>query len=93
MNSVLELSRTKLHSCSRQLFHAVVRAVLSRLEAPTLGALIAMYVCFASLHGCNQLEQCRSNCRGAKKQTTKKVKFLDTPSNSTIKNFTRKSLQ
>jgi hypothetical protein len=28
-------------------------------KAPTVGA---------SLHGCNQLEQCRSNCRGAKKQ-------------------------
>jgi hypothetical protein len=43
---------------------------LFRLMAPTVGA---------SLQGCNQLEQCRSNCRGAKKQVTKKSLFLETP--------------
>jgi len=41
-------------------------------------AMEGMYAGIASLHGCNLLEQCRSNCRGAK-ACRRKITIFETP--------------
>jgi len=51
---------TDFCSCKIGILHIPVHKLLALI------AMDGMYAGFASLHGCNLVEQCRSNCRGAK---------------------------
>jgi hypothetical protein len=63
----------QLSSCITHTFRFSKRCILALI------ARDGMYAGFASLQGCNLLEQCRSICRGAKTCHEKSL-FLETPS-------------